>query len=45
VAVPGFKKIHEGDSNILVQGTDGAWNCGWAYSIIGDYVTGLWQAK
>lgn len=46
VAVPGFKKIHEGDSNILVQGTDGDWNCaGWAYSIIGDYVTGLWQAE
>ncbi|MGE8063913.1 hypothetical protein [Pseudomonas sp. NPDC089569] len=46
VTVPRFLKIHEGDSNILMQGADGRWRCaGWAYSIIAEYVTGLWQAE
>ncbi|MBM5458708.1 hypothetical protein H8F21_14160 [Pseudomonas sp. P66] len=44
VPVPRFMKVHEKDDNVLIQGSDGSWTCaGWAYSILSEYVVGLWQ--
>lgn len=44
LALPAFLKVDR-DSH-LVQKPDGSWRCeGWAYSIIGSFIRGLWKEQ
>lgn len=42
--VPSFLKVGKDDSNLLMKEPDGTWTCkGWAYSIVAEFVEGLWR--
>lgn len=46
VTAPRFMRVSQKNENILKQSADGSWRCeGWAYSIIGEFVTNLWKAE
>ncbi len=46
VAVQRYIRVSKDNENILIQREDGSWRCeGWAYSIIGQFVTNLWEAE
>jgi len=46
VATPRCMRVSKENENILIQRPDGSWRCeGWAYSIIGQFVTDLWDAE
>lgn len=46
VTAPRCMRVSQKNENILMQSADGSWRCeGWAYSIIGDFVTNLWKAE
>lgn len=46
VEVPRCVRVSGHNENILFQQPDGSWRCkGWAYSIIGDFVTQHWEAE
>jgi len=44
VRVPAFLKVDQ--ENYLLQRPDGTWYCGgWGYSIVGEFVRGLWSSE
>lgn len=46
VTSPRCVRVSNQNENILIQQADGTWRCeGWAYSIIGKFVTNLWDAE
>lgn len=46
VAAQRCMRVSKTNENILIQSSDGSWRCeGWAYSIIGQFVTNLWDAE
>lgn len=46
VATQRCMRVSKENENILIQRPDGSWRCeGWAYSIVGQFVTNLWDAE
>lgn len=46
VAAPRCMRVSKNNENILMLNADGSWRCvGWAYSIVGQFVTDLWDAE